>query len=152
MFVTFSLNFERATFIGPTAIVLEHWGLPYCSTSLDPKLQYRNKWTPQQPTFSVYIHESWTLGKPHGIKLRCYWECITDQLGNLGNLKGTWWNHVRNTLGTRKIQKKKTPHPTLTPKKEKSMPIMSVCWDFPLAAWNFCFQNCLSLCFAWVNG
>ncbi len=99
MFVTFSLNFERATFIGPTAIVLEHWGLPYWSTSLDLKLQNRYKWTPQQPTFSVYIRESWTLGKPYQIKLRCYWECITEQLGNLRNLKetmlGTHWEQGR---------------------------------------------------------
>jgi hypothetical protein len=53
----------------------------------------------------------------------------------LGMHYGTTWeleepqgNHVRNTLGTRKTQKKR-----LYPKKEKSMPIMSVCWDFPLA-------------------
>jgi hypothetical protein len=40
---------------------------------------------------------------------------------------------VKNTLGTRKIPKKKDSlHPT--PKKEKPRPIMSACWDFPLAA------------------
>ncbi len=29
---------------------------------------------------------------------------------------------------------------------------MSACWAFPLAAWNFYFQNCLSPFLAWANG
>jgi hypothetical protein len=28
---------------------------------------------------------------------------------------------------------------------------MSACWAFPLAAWNFYFQNCLSPFLAWAN-
>jgi hypothetical protein len=28
---------------------------------------------------------------------------------------------------------------------------LSACWAFPLAAWNFYFQNCLSPFLAWAN-
>jgi hypothetical protein len=41
------------------------------------------------PPFSTCIHESWSLGKPYGIKLRCYWESLGEQLRNLGNPMGT---------------------------------------------------------------
>jgi hypothetical protein len=50
------------------------------------------------PPFSICIHdESWTLGKPYGIKLRCYWE-------SLGNNFGTWgtpWEQDENTFGNK---------------------------------------------------
>jgi hypothetical protein len=46
------------------------------------------------PPFSVSIDESWTWGKPYGIKLRCYWESLGEQLWNLGNLMGTGWEHI----------------------------------------------------------
>ncbi len=45
------------------------------------------------------------MGKPYGIKLRCYrcyWECLEKQLGNLGNLMGTWWEHNGNKEQTKK--------------------------------------------------
>jgi hypothetical protein len=29
---------------------------------------------------------------------------------------------------------------------------LSACWAFPLATWNFYFQNCLSPFWAWANG
>jgi hypothetical protein len=133
--------FERAIFIGPTAIFLEHWALPNGNTSLDPQLQNKTNELPQQPTFSVYIHESWTLGKPYGIKLRCYWERIREQLGNLGtsrehnvgikarcywehhwgthwkprehigNLMGTHWELEGNMLGTKEKKKISSPPP-----------------------------------------
>jgi len=55
-------------------------------------------------TFSVYIHESWTLGKPYGINLRCYWEHLGEPHGK--------------TLGTRQKQKKSllAPSPPRPPK------------------------------------
>ncbi len=31
-------------------------------------------------------------------------------------------------------------------------PLMSACWAFSLAAWNFCFQNPLSPFLTWANG
>jgi hypothetical protein len=31
--------------------------------------------------FQFNIHESWTLSKPYGIKLRCYWEQIGNPMG-----------------------------------------------------------------------
>ncbi len=62
---------------------------------------------PQKPTFSVYRYtymrvELW--GNHNGIKLRCYWERLREHLANtlVGSLKGTWLEHVGNTLGTRK--------------------------------------------------
>jgi hypothetical protein len=42
----------------------------------------------------------------------------------------TCQEHIGNKEDPKK--KKNSPHPS--PKKEKSRPIMSACWDFPLAA------------------
>jgi hypothetical protein len=55
------------------------------------------------------------LGKPYGIKLRYYCVHLKEQLENLGNLKGTWWKHVKNTLEKKEAKTKKTP-PTPPPK------------------------------------
>ncbi len=98
-------------------------------------------------TFHPFSLRSWTLSKPYGIKRRCYWEhlgeCIKKHFWNLGIL----WGLDGNTLGTRgkkpKKKKKKPPphppHPTPPPKGKKPEPIMSACWAFSLAAWNFLF-------------
>jgi len=72
------------------------------------------------------------LGKPYGIKPRCYWQ-------HFGNLMRTPWEHDRNTLGT-KGKKQKTPLPHF--KKKETGPFMSACQAFPLAALNFSFQSC----------
>jgi hypothetical protein len=89
------------------------------ATPLDPSCKIKtNVFPPQQLTFSVYIHESWTLGKPYGIKLRCYWECLREQLGNLGNTMRTCWEHI----GTRKQKQKITPRTWPHPQKEKQGP------------------------------
>ncbi len=66
---------------------------------------------------SIFIHDSWTSGKPYGIKLRCCWKHFREQLGNSRNLKGTWWNHVGNN---RKKPKIILPHST--PKMKKQGP------------------------------
>jgi hypothetical protein len=83
-------------------------------------------------TFLVYIHESWTLGKPYKINLRCY----------LGTSWGRTWEvgePCGNTLGTRK--------------KPKLLPLPNVkvwtCHEGMLNFFigykkNFYFQNCLS--------
>jgi len=92
----------------------------------------------QETIFHWYL----TLGKPYGIKLRCYWERLREQLGNLGTLKGTCWEHVGNK-GKRKKKKKNSLHPTLK---------MSACWAFPLTAWNFYFWNSWSPFLAKANG
>ncbi len=106
---------------------------PMEATSLDPCCKIETNVFPQQLTFSVYIHESWTLGKPYGIKLRCYWKWFREQLGSLGNLKGTHWN---------KEEKTKNNSPYLTPPPNgKIGPIKSACWAFPLVAWNFLFSK-----------
>jgi len=54
----------------------------------------------------IHRHESWTLGKPYEIKLRCYWERFREQLRNLGNFKRTQWEHVG---GKEEKTKKATP-------------------------------------------
>jgi hypothetical protein len=108
----------------------------------------------QQPTFSIYLHESLTLGKPCGIKLKCYWKHLKGTTWELGelfykkNMMRTCWKHIGNKEGTKK--KKKTP-PTLL-RKEKKGPIMSTCWAFLLVAWTFYFQNSLWLFLARANG
>jgi len=99
---------------------------------LDSQLQNRNKYASLYLTFSVDILRTSTLGKPYGIKCRCYWEhlgeCIKEHFSNLGIL----WGLDGNTLKTRekKPKKKNSPHPTpphLTFKRKKTEPIMSAC-------------------------
>ncbi len=46
----------------------------------------------------AYQHESWTLSKPYGIKVRCYSERFREQLGNLFR---TSWEHIGIMMGTR---------------------------------------------------
>jgi len=90
----------------------------------------------------TYIGEKGrTLGKTYGIKVRCYWE-------HIGNLMGTWKEHV----GTK--EKWKNPLPDGPPFKKlynNKIKALSACWAFPLTAWNFYFQNCLSSFLAWAN-
>jgi hypothetical protein len=109
------------------------------STSLDPQLQNRCKCIPPiGDLFSLYMRVL-NFGK---IKLRCHWECLKEQLRNLGTLKGTWCAHAENTLGTKKINKKNNfppCHPT--PKRKKTRRIMSACWA---SHWLNNFQNCRS--------
>jgi hypothetical protein len=95
--------------IGPSPIFLEHWALfPIDAPLWTPSHKNKNKCVATLlPTFSVYIHESWTLGKAYGIKLSCHWgENLGEQLENLGILIGTWWEHIENE---RKKSKKSIP-------------------------------------------
>jgi len=148
-FITF-LFFEIVIFSGPWNFFLEFWTLLNGSTSLDPHLQNMNKCISQQPTFLVYLHESWTVGKPYEIKLKCYWKRLKGITWELGepqnNMMRTCWEHIGN-----KEEKQKITPPTL-PRKEKKRPIMSTCWAFLLVAWNFYFQNSLSWFLARANG
>jgi len=91
--------------------------------------------TPLNFTFSVYIHGNWTLGKSYGIEPRWYWEHLGEHI----------WEplveHDENHWEPGKKHKKSlSPVPS---KKEiqKTGSFMSACWAFPLAAWNFYFQN-----------
>jgi hypothetical protein len=63
------------------------------------------------------------LGKPYGIKLRCFWEHLREQLGNLANFKGTHlgtlWEHVGKHIGNKGKKKIKNPSPP-SPSKEKN--------------------------------
>jgi hypothetical protein len=49
----------------------------------------------------------------------------------------TWWEHIGN--------EEKTKNPSLPPapppQEERTGPLMSACWTFSLAAWNFYFQD-----------
>jgi hypothetical protein len=136
---------KKIIFIGPLIKKLEPWAFLNESPFLDPQLQNRNKCIPQHHTFLVYIHESWNLGKPYGIKLRCYWKSFKEQLGNLGNPKRTCWEHIENKEDKQKIT------PSTSPQKEKIRLITSTCWAFPLVTWNFYFQNCLLSFLGWAN-
>ncbi len=88
--------------------------------SLDPKLRHRNKCAPYGSLSSLYPWE-WTLG---------------NNLGTWGSLWEPHGNMMRKNI-------KSSP-----PKKRKTRPLMSACWAFSLAPWNFCFQTCL----AWAKG
>ncbi len=79
----------------------------------------KNKYAPLDFTFSVYIHGSWTSGKPYGIKPRCklgtlWGKCIWEHFGRLG----TWWEHIEKMR--KKNRKSLSPCPLL---KEKTRPL-----------------------------
>jgi hypothetical protein len=94
-----------------------------------------------QLTFTVYIHQNWTLGKAYGINLRCYWERLEERLGNVGNLIKIPWEQDDNTLG---IRKNKINSSVPSPKEKHAEPSH---WLHELL-----FPNCLSPFLAWANG
>jgi hypothetical protein len=123
---------REPTSIGPSPILWEHCTPLNSSTSLDPsckidtnmlsllsllfqfthmRVELWANYALHQPTFSVYIHESWTLGKAYGIKLRCDCKHLGEQFENLRNLLRTWWEHIGNGAKT-KIENLHPPHPT----------------------------------------
>jgi hypothetical protein len=109
------------------------WPTTNRSAYLDPSCQKkRNKCVPMWLTFSVYIRESWTLGKPYGIKTkvllgtswgttwRTDWEKggkkTSPQLGiPLGNILRTWWEPIENLKGTC-WEQRKNEKPSAPPK------------------------------------
>ncbi len=117
-------------------LILDHWALPNGSTFLDPWLQTGTTYLPS-------LNQTWTLGKPYGIKLKCIWEQI-------GNLKGTWWDNVRNRWGQGRKTKEKGPPPPPHP-KGNNRAFHECMLNLPLLAWNSCFQNYSSLFLAQAN-
>jgi hypothetical protein len=105
---------------------------PNRSTSFDPQLQNKNKCAPLNFTFVVYIYGSWTLGKPHGIKPRCYGEHLREWI----------WEHTGNKRKKQNIPVRPPSPPSLPFKKRKNW--IGI-WALALAAWNFSFQNYSSL-------
>jgi hypothetical protein len=68
------------------------------------------------------------LGKPYGIKVRCYWECFGEKLENLGNPLGPHESTLGNMMKTRKeiIIIKSLP-PSSFLKRENFGPLMGPC-------------------------
>jgi hypothetical protein len=73
----------------------------YRSISLDLSCKIEAIVIHKGPPFLVYIHKSWTLGKPYGINKSEV--VIRNVLG--GNNLGISWEHDGNTLGIRKKNK-----------------------------------------------
>jgi hypothetical protein len=72
------------------------------------------------PLWPTYIGERRaTLAKAYGIKVRCYEEHVGEHIENLRTMLGILWEHIRNTLGTRKNEKNPPPHPLLQNLKGK---------------------------------
>jgi hypothetical protein len=115
----------------------EHWACSNRITFLDPQLQNRISCAPLAIIFSFYIHGSWTLDKPYGIKLRWYWEHV--------------WKCDGNTLVTRKKFKESLPSPPSILQKEKSWTIHECMLSLPIRCTKFLFQNCSSPFYAWDN-
>ncbi len=58
------------------------------------------------PLWPSYIGERrTTFAKAYGIKVRWYGEHVGEHIGNLETMLGIQWEHIRNTLGTRKNEK-----------------------------------------------
>jgi hypothetical protein len=74
-----------------------------------------NKCPPLDLTFLVYIQGSWILGKPYGIKPRCYCEQLGKQIWELdGNMLRAHWEQGKNTK-----KQSPPPRPPPTPKRLK---------------------------------
>jgi len=122
----------------PISNVFGTLSTPNGSTFLDPPPPpNRDKCAPLD--YSSYREKLNCLGKPNGIKPSCYRKHLGECILELGNILGT----------RRKNQIFPPIHPT--PKRKKRGPILIACWAFPLDAWIFCFQNCLSPFSAYVN-
>jgi hypothetical protein len=70
--------------------------------------------------------------KPYVIKLRCYWECLREKLGNL---MGICWEHIGNK------EKKSTPSPPQAQKGKKRVH-QGCLVSHPIGCMIFSFQNC----------
>jgi hypothetical protein len=112
------LLFEGAILNGPSPIFLEHWGTPQLKHLIRTSLAKLKQMCCTAPTFSVYIHESWTFSKT-------IWDKTEVLLGmSWGTNLGTWgtpWTHIGN-----KGEKK----PPFCPNNEKTGPLMTACWAF----------------------
>ncbi len=89
--ITFSLKKKKKSHIHwPIINFFWNIGLSLMKAPLWTQLQNTDKCIPTWPSFSVYIHGSWTLGRPYGVKPRCYWEHLGDSiLEHFGNMMGT---------------------------------------------------------------
>jgi len=67
---------------------------------------------------------------PYGINLKCYWECLKENLGSLGNDLETPMEHFENN---EKKPKKSIILPS-PPSLTKNGPLMNACLAFSLAA------------------
>jgi hypothetical protein len=80
-----------------------------------------------------------------GVKLRCSWERIEEQVGNLGSHMKTWWEYIGNK------EKRQTIALTPSPTQKRAGPLMSACWALAWLASKFDLQKCLSWVLAWEN-
>ncbi len=84
---TFYFILKEPYWLAHQQFLLEHWACPHRNTSLDPQVQNKANVLPIEPTFVVYIHEIWTLGKPYGIKLRCCCQHMRERIWEQGGKK-----------------------------------------------------------------
>jgi hypothetical protein len=75
------------------------------------------------------------LGKTYGINVRCYSEHLG---GNIGNLMGTWREHVGNKG---KMKKPSSPLPNSKLKRKKIMVLWVHASTYPLAGMYFWFPK-----------
>ncbi len=132
----FILNqkFRKNHFIGTSLIILD-------------TLQHRSQICFPPPNIRMLCHASicaalyklyrWKLNHGQnnmGYEMKCYWECLREYIGDLGNTLDAWWEHLENLIGIHwehtKIQKT-IPLLPKPKRKRKKLP-----WEFLLPAWN----------------
>ncbi len=97
-----------------------------------------------RPTFSVYIHERSSLGKPTS------WEKSVLLVGTFGGIS---WKPLGDVMGTHREQWKKAKKiPSPTSHKENNWNPHECMLSLSLAAWNSYLHNCLSPFLTWADG
>ncbi len=96
-------------------------------------------------TFSLYIQETWPLGKPCGIKMRCYMQRFGGQLGNNGEPHG-------NTLGTWWEQEKKKKYSFSSFPERKKLDLSWVHNEPCIGRMELLFRKLFVTDLAWANG
>jgi len=120
----FFFHQNKPKMIGLSSMFLQHWSLHNIKSCLcfliDPP-----------PTFTSYIHGSWTMTKQYGLKLRSYLEHLREDSGvHFENLMGMHWEQVNSPL----------PSPPPKPKRKTlSLSWALTCWALTLARMRFVF-------------
>jgi hypothetical protein len=79
--------------------------------------------------------------KHMGFKSRVIRDTLWQHVENLENKIGTYWNFLKNMMGTHRDPKKMKSLSPPPPTTKKKFGALNVCCTFPFTPCNFYFQN-----------